>query len=80
MIYPLDYGYLKGISGGDGHELDVWRGTAIEAKLDTIVCTVDLLKKDVEIKLLVGCTEEEKTKVINFHNESEWMAAVLLKR
>jgi len=26
MVYPLDYGYLEGTSGGDGNELDVWRG------------------------------------------------------
>ncbi len=80
FIYPLDYGYLKEISGGDGNELDVWRGTCTEAKLDAIVCTVDLLKKDVEVKLLVGCTEQEKIIICDFHNNSKYMAAILLKR
>jgi inorganic pyrophosphatase len=80
LVYPLDYGYLKGTSGGDGNELDVWRGTSTEAKLDAIVCTVDLLKRDVEVKLLVGCTEEEKITICDFHNDSEYMAATLLKR
>jgi inorganic pyrophosphatase len=80
LVYPLDYGYLKGTSGGDGNELDVWRGTSTEAKLDAVVCTVDLLKRDVEVKLLVGCTEEEKTTICDFHNDGEYMAATLLKR
>jgi inorganic pyrophosphatase len=80
MVYPLDYGYLKGTSGGDGNELDVWRGTCPEANLDAIVCTVDLLKGDVEVKLLVGCTDEEKTEICDFHNGSEYMAVTLLKR
>jgi inorganic pyrophosphatase len=80
LVYPLDYGYLKGTSGGDGNELDVWRGTSTEAKLDAIVCTVDLLKRDVEVKLLVGCTEEEKITICDFHNDSEYMAATLFKR
>ena len=80
LVYPLDYGYLKEISGGDGNELDVWRGTYTEAKLDAIVCTVDLLKKDVEVKLLVGCTEQEKIIICDFHNNSKYMAAILLKR
>jgi inorganic pyrophosphatase len=80
QVYPLDYGYLKGTSGGDGNELDVWRGTCTEARLDAVVCTVDLFKKDVEVKLLVGCTEKEKTTICDFHNNSEHMAAILLKR
>src|SRR5512137_2080542 len=58
-IYPLDYGYLEGTSAGDGQEIDVWRGSLPDKKLDAIVCTVDLLKEDAEIKLLVGCTEDE---------------------
>ena len=50
LVYPLDYGYLKETSGGDGNELDIWRGTCTDAKLDALVCTVDHLKKDVEVK------------------------------
>jgi inorganic pyrophosphatase len=80
LVYPLDYGYLKGTSGGDGNGLDVWRGTCTEVRLDAIVCTVDCLKKDVEVKLLLGCTEQEKTIISDFHNASENMAAILLKR
>jgi inorganic pyrophosphatase len=80
LVYPLDYGYLKETSGGDGNELDVWRGTCTEAKLDAIVCTVDCLKRDVEVKLLLGCTGQEKIIISDFHNDSEYMAAILLKR
>jgi inorganic pyrophosphatase len=80
VVYPLDYGYLKGTSGGDGHELDVWRGSLIEVRLDAVICTVDTLKRDVEVKLLLGCTEEEKATICNFHNNSEYMAAILVKR
>ena len=49
LVYPLDYGYLKETSGGDGNELDIWRGTCTEAKLVAFVCTVDHLKNDVEV-------------------------------
>jgi len=80
MVYPLDYGYLKGTVSGDGKELDVWRGSLTEEKLDAVVCTVDLLKKDVEVKLLLGCTENEKTIICDFHDDSEYMAAILLRR
>lgn len=80
LVYPLDYGYVRGVSGGDGNELDVWRGTRMDQELDAIVCTVDTLKRDAEVKLLVGCTEQEKAIVLDFHNDSEYMAAILVRR
>lgn len=80
FIYPCDYGYLKNTSGGDGNEIDVWRGSKKEISLDGILCTVDILKKDTEIKLLVGCTDEEQKEIDKFINKSEQMAGVLIKR
>lgn len=58
-VYPLDYGYLKGTSAMDGSGIDVWKGSNGE-HVDAVICTIDLLKKDSEIKLLMGCTEQEK--------------------
>ena len=78
-IYPLDYGYLKDTSSMDGGGIDVWVGSG-ERKVDAIVCTVDLLKKDSEIKILIGCTEEEKTIVYETLNESAYMKGILIRR
>jgi len=36
IIYPLDYGYLTGTSGGDGDEVDVWRGSLEEPHLNCL--------------------------------------------
>lgn len=80
FIYPLDYGYLAGTSSGDGDGIDFWRGSLAEPTLDAIVCTVDAKKRDVEIKLLLGCTREEQAAVCAFHNDSEYMAAMLVGR
>ena len=65
-IYPLDYGYLKDTSAMDGSGIDVWVGSG-EKKVDALVCTVDLLKRDSEIKILIGCTAAEKTAVYKTH-------------
>ena len=78
-IYPLDYGYLKGTSSMDGGGIDVWVGSGGKV-VDAIVCTVDLVKKDSEIKLLIGCTEEEKKIVYDCHNDSEFMKGILIRR
>ena len=80
MIYPLDYGYLAGTSSMDGGGIDVWRGTDPAQCLDALLVSVDLGKKDAEIKLLIGCTESEKDAILRFHNHSEFMQAILISR
>ena len=79
-IYPVDYGYLENTTSMDGGGIDVWRGSLTSNKVDSIICTVDLMKKDSEIKLLMGCTEEETKIIYEFHNNSEFMKGILIKR
>ena len=68
------------MSGGDGNHLDVWRGSRSGAALDAVVCTVDRVKNDVEVKLLLGCTEAEKAMICAFHDDGGVMAAILVRR
>lgn len=78
-IYRVDYGYLKDTASMDGGGIDVWVGSG-EKTIDAIICTVDLLKRDSEIKILIGCTEEEKAIIYETHNESEYMKGILIRR
>lgn len=80
MIYPLDYGYLADTTAMDGGGIDVWAGSDPARGLDAIMVTVDLVKRDSEIKLLIGCTEEEKQLVWHQHNNSESMKGILIRR
>jgi len=79
FLYPVDYGYLENTSSMDGGGIDVWRGTNGNS-IDAIICTVDLLKKDSEIKILIGCNEDEKQLVLDAHNNSEYMRGLLVRR
>lgn len=79
LIYRVDYGYLKDTTSMDGGGIDVWVGTGAR-KIDAVMCIVDLLKKDSEIKILIGCTEEEKNIVYETHNESQYMKGVMIRR
>jgi len=79
MVYPLDYGYLAGTSGGDGDEVDVWVGSLPDQQLDAVVCTADTHKRDTELKLLLGCTAEEKQMICAFH-EAHQMGAMLIEK
>lgn len=79
MVYPLDYGYLQGTTTVDGGGIDVWVGSSGIQPPDAVVMTVDLLKKDAELKLMLGCTPGEKQNVLNFLNGAS-MHATLIER
>ena len=80
IIYPVDYGYLENTTSMDGNGIDVWRGTDPSGMIDAIIVTVDLMKKDSEIKILIGCTPEEKWLILDFFNKGEYMTGLLLER
>ena len=80
MLYPIDYGYLADTTAMDGGGIDVWAGSDPARGLDAVMVTVDLVKRDAEIKLLIGCTEKEKQLVWQQHNDSESMKGILIRR
>lgn len=79
LVYPLDYGYLQGTEAADGGGVDVWAGRGGSRRVTGVVCTVDLHRRDTELKLLLGCTAEEQRIVLQFHNGYR-QRAVLLRR
>jgi inorganic pyrophosphatase len=80
IVYPVDYGYLNNTASMDGTGIDVWVGSAPSRTVDAIICTIDLMKKDSEVKFLIGCTPEEKELIYDFHNQSEHMKGLLITR
>lgn len=80
IVYPLDYGYLKGASSMDGSGVDLWRGSLPLATADALIVTVDIMKRDSEIKLLIGLTDEEKKMALDFHNDSNYMKGIIIFR
>jgi len=79
-IYPLDYGYLRGTSSADGSGIDVWRGTVPGTQIVGVMVCVDFVKRDSEIKILMGCTEEEIALMCETHNNSNMMKGILIRR
>lgn len=71
LIYPLDYGYLENTSAGDGDGIDVWFGSSSNKTLTGILCTFDRLKRDAEIKLLIGCTLEDVETIRSFNDQMQ---------
>jgi inorganic pyrophosphatase len=79
IIYPLDYGYLDGTTSGDRARIDVWVGSSGNLVLSAVILTVDLRKRDSEIKILLGCNEADIHSILAFHNQHA-MRAILVQR
>ncbi|HUT01431.1 MAG TPA: inorganic pyrophosphatase [Phycisphaerae bacterium] len=79
FVYPYDYGFLEGTVAADGGGVDVWVGSLPDRRLTGVICTVDLHRRDTELKLLLGCTPEEAQEILAAHNGGR-QAGVLLPR
>ncbi len=79
FIYPLDYGYLENTQAGDRSDIDVWIGSLSSRIITSVICSVDLKKRDTEIKILLGCTQEETQTILNIHNTGSQSAILLVR-
>ncbi|MFN6541406.1 MAG: Inorganic pyrophosphatase [Nostoc sp. EkiNYC01] len=79
FIYPLDYGYLEDTRSGDKADIDVWIGSLLSKTVTALICSVDLEKRDTEIKILLGCTSQESRTILNIHNRGSQSAILLVR-
>ena len=80
LIYPLDYGYLKDTLSADTNGIAMYKGSLSASMVNACVIAADILKKDVEIKLLIGCTPSEEEDILLFLNQTEFQKTVLIRR
>ncbi|WP_283133015.1 hypothetical protein [Rhizohabitans arisaemae] len=79
FVYPIDYGFLRDTQGGDGEGIDVWVGSAAAPSVSAVACTVDLVKRNSEVKFLWRCSPQEIAMVERFY-EPQPQAAVVIRR
>lgn len=79
LIYPLDYGYLQDTQAGDGSNIDVWIGSLSPSNVTAVICSVDLKKRDTEIKILLGCTPSEAQDILKIHNLGSQSAILFVR-
>lgn len=80
IVYPMDYGYVNGTSSSDGHEIDIFVGSAGTGLVGAIY-TTDHRKKDRECKFLLDCTPEQIYLANGFLNfDRALMEGVLVMR
>ena len=77
LVYPVNYGYLK---ADDMEVIKVYKGSRSVMQVDAITVCVDILAKDIDIKLLIGCTEEEENTILGFLNQTDFQKTIIVRR
>lgn len=75
MVYPVDYGYLS-----DVDTIKVYKGSDKRMTVDAVMIVADILKRDLEVKLLWGCTQDEEIEILRFINQTDYQKGILVRR
>ncbi len=77
--YPVHYGYLKGTTSIDTGGVDIWVGSLGEHRVVGALCTVDLLKRDTELKIIYDCAEDEINAILDYINVDKMRAIYIVR-
>lgn len=80
LVYPLDYARIEDMKSVSGHGVAVYLGSENRNKVSALVIAADILEKELDVKVLAGCTEEEIEEVLRYLNQTEFQKTVLIKR
>jgi inorganic pyrophosphatase len=80
LVYPVSYGYLEDTFNQEQEGIAVYRGSGSASSISTIVIAADILKKDIDVKLLVGCTQAEEEEILRFLNQTDFQKTILVRR
>jgi len=80
VCLPRRLRHLEDTASIFGEGISVFVGSDPEQRIDAIVCTIDLVKRDSEIKVLIGCTEEEKLAIESLYEAFPPMCGLFLRR
>ncbi|RVW01153.1 inorganic pyrophosphatase [Rhodococcus xishaensis] len=80
VVYPVDHGYLEETAGRDREGVDVFRGSADGTGIVAVALTADLTRRDVEVKVLLDCSDDEIDRIEHFLHERLRLNAAIVRR
>ncbi len=80
LVYPLDYGRVDDLSGSGSKGNAVYLGSLNRNKVSGLIIAVDILAKELDVKVLAGCTDEEIESVLRYLNQTDFQKTVLIRR
>lgn len=75
MVYPVSYGYFK-----DTDNIKFFKGSEGYKPVEAIMIVADILKRDLEVKVLWGCTQDEVERILQFINQTDYQKGILVRR
>lgn len=79
MVYPLDFGFIMESEHKDVGAISFYKGEHGEA-CDVLIVAVDILSKEIDVKLLLGCDETEEEDVLRFLNHTDFQKTIIVRR
>ncbi len=80
LVYPVDYGYINDTRSQDGEGVDCFVGSGKKEEAQAVIVAVDILKKDIEIKIILGCTSSEEEAILRFMNQTDFQKTIVVRR
>ncbi len=80
LVYPVDYGYLKDSMIDSQEHISIYVGSQANAMVEAVIVCADILKKDIEVKLVCGCTEDEENSILEFLNQTDFQKSIIIRR
>jgi inorganic pyrophosphatase len=80
LVYPLDYARIEDMKSVSDHGVAVYLGSDNRNKVSGLIVAADILEKELDVKVLAGCTDEEIEDVLRYLNQTEFQKTILIKR
>ena len=80
LIYPVDYGHVNDTKSISGEGVSLYAGTSDRSRITALIVAADILAKELDVKLLVGCNENEVEEVLRFLNQTDYQKTILIRR
>ncbi len=80
LIYPTDYGHLSDTLSSSQEGVSVYLGSQDRNQITALVVAADILTKELDVKMLVGCSAEEEVEILEFLNQTDYQKTVLIHR
>ncbi|MCH4266717.1 MAG: Inorganic pyrophosphatase [Solobacterium sp.] len=80
MIYPVNYGKLEDTAETGNTGISIYLGSGSHSVVTALIIAADILEKSLDVKILVGCTDEETEDVLRFLNQTDYQKTVLVRR
>lgn len=58
----------------------MYRGSEKSSMVKTAVVAADILQKEIDVKLLVGCSKAEEDLILRFLNQTDFQKTILIRR